>query len=105
MNQTDAVAPPDLIPIAEAPRYLPSPRPGKKTALSTVYRKVREGVLRCWRQGRWRFVSRSELLALMQPAAVQTPASQRRLAERQRAVDRAESDREMDAFFRAEGLA
>ena len=66
MSDTDV--PDDLIPIAQAAKLVPSPRPGRGTNLSTVYRWCNAGRLRHWRQGRWRFVSRAEVLGLLRPA-------------------------------------
>lgn len=66
MSDTDL--PDDLLPFSAAVRLVPSPRPGRGTHLSTIYRWCNTGRLRFWRQGRWRYVSRSELLALIRPA-------------------------------------
>lgn len=57
--------PEDLVPVAEAVRLLPSSKPGKKIALSTVYRWIGKGQLQGWKRGRWTFVSRSEFKGLM----------------------------------------
>lgn len=59
----------DWIPVSEAVKLVPSPKPGKKTSLSTVYRWINEGRLECRRNGRWRFVRRSEVVQLLAPVA------------------------------------
>src|SRR5205823_1974309 len=57
-----------LVSMAAAVRLLPSCRPGKRMHISTLYRWISEGRLSCWKIGRWRYVSRAELLALVKPA-------------------------------------
>jgi hypothetical protein len=65
--------PDDLIPLAEARLLLPSPRPGKKTSLETLYRKIHSGKLRAWKIDSWLFVSRAEVLGLPQRVGVEPP--------------------------------
>lgn len=65
-------APDDLdlsewIPLAEAARRLPSPRPGKKTHVATIYRLCVRHNLTVMRRGPWRFVRWVEVRALFQP--------------------------------------
>jgi hypothetical protein len=62
--QAADVTPTDLIPLAEARLLMPSPRPGKRTNLATVYRMIVSGQLRAWRRGRWLFVSKAEVLEM-----------------------------------------
>lgn len=57
----------DWIPLCEAAQLVPSPRSGKRTHLSTIYRWINAGRLECRRNGRWRFVRRLDVLALLQP--------------------------------------
>lgn len=58
--------PDDLIPLAEARLLIPSPRPGKRTNLATVYRLIDSGELPAWKRGRWLFVSRADVLGLVE---------------------------------------
>jgi len=57
------------LPVAAAVRlpFLQSPRPGKKTHLSTVYRWVRSGKVRAYKRGCWLFVCVENLEALVRP--------------------------------------
>jgi hypothetical protein len=68
--------PDDLIPTCMAIKIIPSPRTGKKTNLATLYRWMAKGRLRWWKNGRYRFVSRREVLRLLVPGkpGVQAPA-------------------------------
>lgn len=50
--------------LAEAAARLPSPRPGKRTACSTVYRIARRHGLEIRRLGQWRYVRWSDLVEL-----------------------------------------
>jgi hypothetical protein len=94
-NENDAPEPEhvdDWIGVVEAASLIPSPRPGKKTHASTVYRLMDDGKLRFWKRGRWRFASRKEVLALTTPgepkdgqlatqSAPEPSAAQRRAAQ------------------------
>lgn len=80
MGEPSEEAPTDLIPITEAAKLVPSPRPGRGTHVSTLYRWNDSGRLRYWRRAgcRWRFVSRAEVLGLLRPggkAARPAPAA------------------------------
>jgi hypothetical protein len=90
--------PEDLIGVKAATALIPSPVPGAKTHLSTIYSWIRKGKLRCWKRDRYRLVSRAELLALLEPQplpvgarAVETSADERRRvsAETKRGLERA----------------
>lgn len=82
---SDETIPRDLVPIAEAPKYLKSNRPGKKVALQTLYRWCLTGKLRCWKRGPWRFVSRADLRRMMKRETVAeqepTRTEQRKLSK------------------------
>lgn len=65
MDTTPNAIPDDLIPLAEARLLIPSPRPGKRTNLATVYRLVNTGELPAWKRGPWIFVSRADVLGLV----------------------------------------
>lgn len=87
--------PGDWIGLAEAATLVRSPRPGKKTHLSTLYRWIAEGKLPCWRRGRWRFVRRADLLALACPvpctqSPARSPAEERALQEQLQRRERVE---------------
>jgi hypothetical protein len=80
----DFALPVDLIPIRAATGLLPSRRPGKRLALSTLYRWLAQGRLRSWKLVGGRFVSRREVLGLMreeQPARLPEPAVARERAQ------------------------
>jgi hypothetical protein len=79
----------EWVPVAEAVRLLPSCRPGKRLALSTIYRWINQGRLDCCRVGRWRFVRRDQLLAQMVPVARATegPAANLPRAEERRQAE------------------
>lgn len=51
----------DLVSLSEAAKLLPSPRAGKRTASSTVYRLACQAGLLIVRRGKYRFLLRSEL--------------------------------------------
>jgi hypothetical protein len=55
----------EWIGLREAAGLVPSPRPGKKTHISTVFRWCEAGKLECRRRGRWWFVRRADVLALL----------------------------------------
>ncbi len=57
----------DWVCVAAAARLLPSPHSGKRTHLSTIYRLINSGKLECRKRGRWKFVRRSAVVALLQP--------------------------------------
>jgi hypothetical protein len=57
-EQSPGVPTGDWIGTSEACRLVPSPRPGKATALSILYRWMKAGTLPFARRGRWRFVRR-----------------------------------------------
>lgn len=59
--------PDDLIPTAEAVKLVPSSRPGKRLALTTMHRWIERGRLRGWRIGRYIFVSRAEFKNVAKP--------------------------------------
>lgn len=59
--------PDDLIGIKAATKLIPSPKAGASTSLSTLYRWINKGKLRCWKRDRFRLVSRAQLLALLEP--------------------------------------
>ena len=61
------------IPLCEAAKLVPSPRPGRGTHLSTLYRWVKSGRLEARRNGRWLFVRREDVLGLLQPVPVVRP--------------------------------
>src|SRR4051812_15530748 len=77
----------DWVPLAEAARLLPSCRPGKRVHIATLYRGIARGELECWRIGRWRYVRRGEVLALLRPDApaggAAVPVPPKRLTRRQ----------------------
>lgn len=89
--------PDDLIPLAEARLLIPSPRPGKRTNLATVYRLITAGQLRAWKRGRWLFVSKAEVLDM--------PERVRRTPLPPPVEDRAEIDRWTLAGLKKFGLA
>lgn len=81
--------PADLISAAEAAALAPSPRPGQRTAVSTIHRWCDRGRLTAYRRGRWLFVSRAEVLGLVEagePAApkVKGPAKKAEARRRSR---------------------
>jgi hypothetical protein len=53
-----------LVSLSEACRMIVSPRPGKKTHLSTIYRWILDGRLPAVRRGRWWFVRVSDIMRL-----------------------------------------
>lgn len=76
--------PRDLISTREAAGLVPSPR-GSRTHLSTVLRWVLTGKVRGWRRGKWWFVSKAEVLALLvpvDPAAPPAPARVKTVKEK-----------------------
>lgn len=85
----------DWIPVAQVPQLLPSCRPGRKLALSTVYRWIARGQLDCCRRGRWRFVRRDQVLGMMQPAQPDREPSR---------LDRAMADAWTESTLRRFGL-
>jgi excisionase family DNA binding protein len=58
----------DVIPISQAAKLLPSHVPGRKIHIRTIYRWISEGKLTAVRRGRYYFVTRASVLALMRPA-------------------------------------
>lgn len=74
MTSTNNHTPPaDLIGLCEAAGLLPCRKPGRRAHASTVYRWVAEGKLRGWRLGRYWYVSRADVLALVTPATTVVP--------------------------------
>lgn len=51
----------EWVSLAEAARMLPSPRAGKKTHLSTIYRLAAKHKLPLMRRGRWLFLRKADL--------------------------------------------
>lgn len=99
---TRAELPPDLIPLREAARSLPSTRVGKRVSYSTMRRWSSKGLadgrrLPILKVGGGLYVSRAALAAFAQPrgvdpapAVVRTPAQRRRSHEEAgRLLDRA----------------
>lgn len=64
-KNTDDI-PGDIISIREACSLLPSSRPGRSLNIATMTRWILKGRLRGWRQGRFWFVARSDVVALLQ---------------------------------------
>lgn len=60
----------DYISLSEAARRLPSPRAGKRTHISTLWRWVLSGKLPAVRRGRWYFVRVCDLEAMSQPVKI-----------------------------------
>ncbi len=73
----------EWISFAEAARRLPSPRAGRKTALSTIYRLAKRHKLTVLRRGCWRYVRWGDLLKLFEPE--QQPEIQKRARGKARA--------------------
>ena len=67
--------PADLIGLAEAAKLLPCIRPGRKTNVATIWRKVDRGELRAWRMGRWLLVSRADVIGLIREFVPRTRES------------------------------
>ncbi len=63
----------DFVSIGQAARLVPSPKTGRRTHTSTIRRWVRQGKLEGRKRGRWLFVRRSHLLAMLQPVPVTPP--------------------------------
>lgn len=59
--------------LAEAAARLPSPKAGKRTHISTVYRLARKHGLELRRRGPFNFVYWPDLEDLLQPATVHSP--------------------------------
>lgn len=57
----------DWIPVAEAVRLLPSCRPGKRLALSTLYRWIFKGRIQGRKCGPYYFVRRSQIIDQLKP--------------------------------------
>lgn len=91
----DTTVPDDLIPLSEAAALHPRSRPGKNVHAVTIYRKIRRGKLRGWRDdggtGRW-LVSRAEVLALVR--LVETTPELEGRADRRRKVRSAQKELE-----------
>ena len=93
-------SPDDLLTLAEARDLVPSPRPGCRTHLATLYRWVLSGRLPAVRRGRWYFVRRADLLKIATPVPVQASAKTPRLSPRLLAARK----RRIDAQAKALGL-
>lgn len=55
-----------LLSLADVARRLPSPRPGKRTHLSTVYRLIVKHRIPVVRRGRYRFIREADLALLFE---------------------------------------
>src|SRR5262245_23395632 len=64
--------PPDLIGTAEALTHLPGTGASGRMALGSLYRLIHAGQLRSWKLGGRYYVSRAEVLALLEPVRPQT---------------------------------
>lgn len=69
--------PADTIPVSEACKLIPSKKPGKNLRIETLYRWLRDGVLRKWRIGGVWHVSRADILALPEYYAPKKEVEQR----------------------------
>jgi excisionase family DNA binding protein len=95
--------PTDLICVNEACKLVPSPR-GKRTHLSTVYRMIFSGRLRAWKNGRWYFVSRQEILDLLKPVPADLAGRRQRKPPTRAEVDEAERRRRVKEELRRMGV-
>lgn len=78
--------PTDLIPLSQACRLLPGLVPGKHLNVEVMRRWCRRGKLNRWRlAGRW-FVSRREVLRLMEPDVPPPPPAVVQTADHEEAV-------------------
>ena len=72
MSGNSEDVPPDLIGTAEALALLPGTGASGRMALGSYYRLISGGHLRAWRLGGRYYVSKAEVLALLEPVRVQT---------------------------------
>lgn len=64
MSDNNHINADDWISTTEAAKLLPSPR-GKRTSTGAIIRWIKAGKLQGKRRGRWWFIRRSEVLAMM----------------------------------------
>ena len=90
--------PDDLIPLAQATLLGPPPPRGGTRQRCTLLRWIQSGKLRGWRVAGYWYVSRSELLAFLEP--VEAPAG----AEAQQLAESVRRARETDEVLRRHGV-
>ncbi len=85
----------EWLPLAEIARRLPSPQPGKRTHVTTVYRLAVKHKLEVLRRGRYRFLRWADVLRIFTKAVPFDPIS---------AAEAERSREELRAKLRAAGV-